>query len=582
MVRADMTRRSFVAASFGMMAAAVLGVSGCGTNGSAPASTQQSSSAAETEPPAPTVLSAALRAEETMLTAPEAFFSVSPVMAMLKHHVFEGLYDLDLHTGSVRRGLAAAAPTRVNATTYDVTLREDAVFSDGSPVQAAHVEAAYEELIAQSATYASLLAPIATVMATSARTVRITLTVDEPAFLQERLSLIKVCAPGADANATPTTERIGSGPWMYAAINPAYDSAASENALASVDAVEGAASADASVEASEAGSAASTSEPSEGIIAIPSSVVFAPNPHYTGDAFARAEGMSWYFASDDAFRTDFFEEGGALAVADVPPSDAGALNGHGNEMEFVPGSLSPFLMFNCAAAPFDNPSVRQAILYAIDYDRLIADVFDGRASHVTCALPATHANYHRAKTVYSHDVTRAQHVLERIGITPSTPAEYSLVVCEEWLKPVGERLAEDLAQVGVNVTLNVMDMASFMAQSSVFDMVLAVDDPALVGSDCDLFLTWRYGGGVAPESAAGWQTTEAYAAVMENLHLARTFTDRAQQQKCWNDCFDLIAESAPLYPLCFLEVATAWNNDALDGFSPLGTGCIDFTGVSLS
>lgn len=535
MVRADMTRRSFVAASFGMMAAAVLGVSGCGTNGSAPASTQQSSSAAETEPPAPTVLSAALRAEEPMLTAPEAFFSVSPVIAMLKHHVFEGLYDLDLHTGSVRRGLAAAAPTRVNATTYDVTLREDAVFSDGSPVQAAHVEAAYEELIAQSATYASLLAPIATVMATSARTVRITLTVDEPAFLQERLSLIKVCAPGADANATPTTERIGSGPWMYAATN-----------------------------------------------AIPSSVVFAPNPHYTGDAFARAEGMSWYFASDDAFRTDFFEEGGALAVADVPPSDAGALNGHGNEMEFVPGSLSPFLMFNCAAAPFDNPSVRQAILYAIDYDRLIADVFDGRASHVTCALPATHANYHRAKTVYSHDVTRAQHALERIGITPSTPAEYSLVVCEEWLKPVGERLVEDLAQVGVNVTLNVMDTASFMAQSSVFDMVLAADDPALLGSDCDLYLTWRYGGGVAPESAAGWQATEAYAAVMENLRLARTFTDRAQQQKCWNDCFDLIAESAPLYPLCFLEVATAWNNDALDGFSPLGTGCIDFTGVSLT
>lgn len=570
MERNELTRRGFVAASFAMVAAAALGMGGCNANAPKPAE-QEGSAEPAAETSTSTVLSAALRADDTALTTPEAFFSITPAVAMLKHHVFEGLYDLDLHTGTVRNGLAAAAPTRVNATTYEVTLRDGATFSDGSPVQATQVAAAYQELLAHSATYAALLAPIATVTATNARTVRITLTADEPAFLQERLSLIKVCAPVADASAVNTIDRIGTGRWMYAATNPLYDSTSPENALASES------------EASAADSAsASMSEAPEDAIVIPLSVVFAPNPHYTGDATTNAEGMTWYFASDDAFRMDFFKSGGALAAAEVPPADAGSLDGKTTEVEFVPGGLSPFLMFNCAVEPFNNPSVRQAILYAIDYDRLISDVFDGHASQATCALPATHANYHRAKTVYSHDTTRAQHALERVGITPAAPAEFSLVVCEEWLKPVGERLVEDLKQVGINLTVQLMGAPTFMAQSSVFNMVLAADDPTLLGSDCDLYLTWRYGGGVAPESACGWQTSEAFATVAENLRLARTFVDdKQQQQKLWNDCFDIIAESAPLYPLCFCDIATVWNNDALNNFSPLGTGVIDFVNVNL-
>ncbi len=522
----------------------MLGLSGCSNGQPSNGEQQSSATEADAESVKPTALSAVLDADEAALTAPDVFFAITPAMTMLKRHVFEGLYDVDPHTGKVSAGLAAEAPSAVNATTYEVALREDAAFSDGTPLTAAHVAAAYAELIASSDAYATLLAPIATVTAPSKHTVRITLTADEPAFLQQRLALIKVGAIADGALAG----RIGSGPWAWTAELP--DEIASNP------------SADASAPA------------------LPT-ISFAPNPHYTGSATATALAMSWSFASDASERASMFASGRSLVCADAVTDGASVLESRESTVEYVPGTLSPFLMFNCAKAPFNNECARQAMLYAIDYDRLIAQCFNGHAAAATSPLPLVHANYHRATTVYSHDITRAQHLLERVGITPDAPADFSLIVCGEWLRPAAEAIAEDMAETGVSITVEVTDEAGLAERSTLFDMALCADDPSLLGSDCDLFLTWRYGGDIAPESYAGWKSSEAHARVMENLRLARIATDGGQQQKLWNECFDLIAESAPLYPLCFCEIPTAWRADALSGFSPLGTGCIDLLGVSL-
>ena len=51
-------------------------------------------------------------------------------------HVVEGLYGLDFHDYSVFNELAADDPKQVDDTTYEITLRKDAKFSDGTPVTA--------------------------------------------------------------------------------------------------------------------------------------------------------------------------------------------------------------------------------------------------------------------------------------------------------------------------------------------------------------------------------------------------------------------------------------------------------------
>ena len=58
----------------------------------------------------------------------------TPVAANM--HIFEGLVDLHPATREPYNALAAADPKKVNATTYQVTLRDGAKFHDGTPVTA--------------------------------------------------------------------------------------------------------------------------------------------------------------------------------------------------------------------------------------------------------------------------------------------------------------------------------------------------------------------------------------------------------------------------------------------------------------
>ena len=559
----ELTRRAFVAAAFGAAASAALGLSGCAKERP---SDNEASDPAQTsvEPIEPTILSAVLNAEEAAALSAEGFFAVTPTMTMVKRHLFEGLYEIDPHTGKVSAALASGDPTVVNATTYEVELRDDAIFSDGTPMCASHIADAYAEMIARSNVYATLLAPIATVTAPSARTVRITLAAEEGAFLTERLALIKPWIAGASTEGAIAGGYLGSGPWAWTAELPEGICAAQ---IASAPTI--------------ASGDAATVSPSA-CAAMPSlpTAFFVPNPHRI-DGGASAPAMSWSFCSDATERIATFTGGWALACADAAADGTSVLEDRENAVEHVPGSFSPFLLFNCAKPPFDNVAVRQAMLYAIDYDRLISHCFNGHAAAATAPLPLIHPNYHRAATVYSHDVTRARHLLERAGITAEAPARFSLIVNEGWLRPVAELIAEELAEVAVDITLEMLDETAFAERSTLFDMALCADDPSLLGTDCDLFLTWRYGGNIAPESYAAWQSSESFARTMENMRLARATTDRNQQQKLWNQCFDIIAESVPLYPLCFCEIPTAWRSDALSGFSPLGTGCIDFLNVSV-
>ena len=71
-------------------------------------------------------------------------------------HVFEGLYDLDLHTYKTYNALAADEPVKVSDVEYEVTLREGAKFSDGTDVTSADVVNAFEKNMAD-ATYGAFL-----------------------------------------------------------------------------------------------------------------------------------------------------------------------------------------------------------------------------------------------------------------------------------------------------------------------------------------------------------------------------------------------------------------------------------------
>lgn len=52
------------------------------------------------------------------------------------------------------------------------------------------------------------------------------------------------------------------------------------------------------------------------------------------------------------------------------------------------------------------------------------------------------------------------------------------------------------------------------------------------------------------------------------------------QQSAWNDCFDIIAEQVPLYPLFHRQMVTGYYADKLTDYKPIGTTGLNFIGAA--
>ena len=539
MLNFPLTRRAFVAGT----AATALALAGCSVEqpiepGPAPADPADDN--------APTEPVAAQSGVARTLTAAVAYEggnanpigTSSGVFLAAGWHVFEGLYELNMHTYRAECGLAADAPVQIDDLEYEVALRDDTVFSDGSPLTSADVVNAFERN-GESDLYGAFLSFITAVSAPDERTVRFKLNAPMGSVLQERLALVRVF-PATLTDEELASKPVGSGPWCYETINAADGGRIS----------------------------------------------FTANHRYTGPWPATCERMDWSVLLDDTRRTDELIDKDVMVMEAAPVVRAEELADAGATVEWVPGFNLPFLMFNCEKPPFDDVRVRQALLYAIDVDSLIGTYMAGHARATTSLLPDYFRHYHRAATVYSYDPEKARKLLAEVGVDELA---LTLRANDNWVSTLAPAIAEDWKAVGVTAEVVLLDTTALFADLSTepepgtllpFDVVLSPGDPSCFGNDADLIISWWYGDNVWTRARSRWATTPAFAEVAELLAEARSKTSEDEQQPLWNQCFDIIAAEVPLYPLFHRETATAWWTAQLDDYDPISATGLNFLGTT--
>lgn len=543
MLNFPLTRRAFVAGTAALAAGGALTLAGCSVEqpiepGPAPADPADDN--------APTEPVAAQSGVARTLTAAVAYEGSDPnpigtssgVFLAAGWHVFEGLYELNMHTYRAECGLAADAPVQIDDLEYEVTLREDTVFSDGSPLTSADVVNAFERN-GESDLYGAFLSFITAVSAPDERTVHFKLNAPMGSVLQERLALVRVF-PATITDEELASKPVGSGPWCYETINAADGGRIS----------------------------------------------FTANHRYTGPWPATCERMEWSVLLDDTRRTDELIDKDVMVMEAAPVVRAEELADAGATVEWVPGFNLPFLMFNCEKPPFDDVRVRQALLYAIDVDSLIGTYMAGHARAATSLLPDYFRHYHRAATVYSYDPEKARKLLAEAGVDELA---LTLRANDNWVSTLAPAIAEDWKAVGVTAEVVLLDTTALFADLSTepepgtllpFDVVLSPGDPSCFGNDADLIISWWYGDNVWTRARSRWATTPAFAEMAELLAEARSKTSEDEQQPLWNQCFDIIAAEVPLYPLFHRETATAWWTAQLDDYDPISATGLNLLGTT--
>ena len=449
-------------------------------------------------------------------------------------HTMEGLTEINPATGEVYAALGKDLPTKVDDTTYEVTLRDGAVFHDGSPVSADDVVFSFDRVLdpANKSLYVAFIPFLDKVTKKDQNTVTVKLKYPF-SLVPQRLSVVKV-VPKAAVQKDPKgfdLNPVGTGPWKM-----------TDNGAKS------------------------------------QTVKFAPNTAYTGKHPALASAMTWQIIPDDSTRTNALSSGTVQAIDSVPATNLATL-AQSDSVAAKQGFGLLFVMFNCGSAPMNNVKNRQAVMYALDYEQICKVGMSDLATPATCFVEKEHPAYQQAAVVYPGNTGKAKQLLAETGLKKVR----LLATNHGWFSAVRPMIKQSLEAAGLQVDYQEKQSSDVYStidgSPNSFDIVVAPGDPSVFGDDADLLLRWWYGTDVWTDGRMHWKGQDSYKQVQTLLTTGAQATGSAQTD-AWHKTFDLISEVVPLYPIFHRKSPTAWDSKTLQNFQPIAVTGLSFLDVS--
>lgn len=159
-------------------------------------------------------------------------------------------------------------------------------------------------------------------------------------------------------------------------------------------------------------------------------------------------------------------EAGALDVADKAPLvDAARLQKDPKFQLLVAqtGGTRYSWVFNVLAPPTDNQQFRQAMLYALDRQRIVDTVLKGFGAPAELPFAVSSPAYDAARDQhYTFDLDKARSLIASSVSNPSVEFNYS-AVSPEW-GGIAQLYQADLAKIGVNLVLKPVDPVTLNAE----------------------------------------------------------------------------------------------------------------------
>jgi len=272
------------------------------------------------------------------------------------------------------------------------------------------------------------------------------------------------------------------------------------------------------------------------------SLVLEPNPYYGGPKPALKKVVVRIIGESSSRRLQL--ESGDLDIAENLPEDQlMALKSKPavNVAEF-PSLRVTYLYLNNKRAPLDNPTVRQAISYAVDYDGIIKGVMKGQAKQMRGAIPEGMWGFDPSVLQYKLDMTRAKSLL-----ASASPAHKNLTFLyspkdPNW-EPIGLSLQANLNALGFNVKMENMASASMRERlgKGDFDISIGYWTPDFA----DPYMFMNYWFETAKHGLPGNRAFYANPEVDKLVLQAAGLTDQKQRTALYQKAQKIVVNEAP-------------------------------------
>ena len=340
--------------------------------------------------------------------------------ATVTSHLYETLFDLTPE-GEIVPALATGYEMSDDGLTVTLSLRDDVVFHDGTPLTAEIVKGSLDRFLDPELafTFRFLLDSIGEVEVVDEYTVQLNLSNQfAPLLAHLTHSSTGIILPaaveqhGEDFNANP----VGTGPFSFVSWqrNEAIE-------LASYDG-------------------------------------------YWGDV-AQIDGVRFVTVPENTTRMAMVESGEAHVAVRVPPQDIARLDADPNiTVENVSSLRTIFIYFNHNIEPFDNPLVRQAVNYAVNNQDL-ADFVLGGAVRVSDSPISPGIFGYTPVGDYNQDLERARELLAEAGF----PDGFSTTLYSpsgRYLQDIqtSEAIQGMLAEVGITAEIETLEWSAYLDQ----------------------------------------------------------------------------------------------------------------------
>ncbi len=157
-----------------------------------------------------------------------------------------------------------------------------------------------------------------------------------------------------------------------------------------------------------------------------------------------------------------------IAPSGISPSLLPALESHGLRVASRPGANLVYVLFRTDRGPFADRDARRAFGLAIDRERIVKFMLDGRARLATGLLPPSHWAY-TPREVVARDATKAREILRGMHV------KCTLLGSTDRLRvAIARVVAQDLAEVGIDAELVPLELGTLLARLNAGDFDAAV------------------------------------------------------------------------------------------------------------
>jgi len=243
-----------------------------------------------------------------------------------------------------------------------------------------------------------------------------------------------------------------------------------------------------------------------------------------------------------------------------------------------------YLGMNAGSKPFNDPRVRNAVRWAIDYNGIINNILKGAAIGLQTIIPKGIAGYD-PQAPFAQNITKAKSLLADAGypngfsVQLATPSSISGAPTAD----IAAKIKSDLAQVGIDVQIQLITYAQLLTQYRAQSLQMVIgrwgSDYADPNSNAAAFALCRTTGPSDTSKQLAWRNKYANNATSDLVVNASRELDDTKRLADYKQLTGIILNDGPFAMLYQLVIQRAVRN-TVKGFTVSPLTLEDFSTIT--